>query len=188
MGGRAVATRGCPEVQPGPEARRSREGSTRARADAACGSTRCAPVDGGRQGWRTRGTPCRYMAPRAVDGGRRRSPEGRVDAPYNHIYPGELETQNPFHYSVRAAIRLLLTSGGRWLVESDESWSSTDWRPAVRSAAARPRAPARYNSSLSVFRTSGLDWIGLDHTFLPLPPNFAHLHPFRRQLWPNRSA
>ena len=39
MGGRAVATRGCPEVQPGPEARRSREGSTRARADAACGST-----------------------------------------------------------------------------------------------------------------------------------------------------
>ena len=63
------------------------------------------------------------MAPRAVDGGRRRSPEGRVDAPYNHIYPGELETQNPYYYSVRAAIRLLLTSGGRWLVESDESWS-----------------------------------------------------------------
>jgi hypothetical protein len=47
---------------------------------------------------------------------------------------------------VRAAIRLLLTSGGRWLVESDESWSSTDWGPAVCSAAARPRAPARYRS------------------------------------------
>ena len=50
---------------------------------------------------------------------------------------------------MRAAIRLLLTSGGRWLVESDESWSSTDWGPAVCSAAARPRAPARYNRSIA---------------------------------------
>ena len=35
----------------------------------------------------------------------------------------ELDKQNPFYYSVRAASRLLSTGGGRWLVESDEWWS-----------------------------------------------------------------
>jgi hypothetical protein len=60
-----------------------------------------------------------------------------------------LEKQNAIYYSVRAAIRLPLTNGGSWLVESDEWWSSsTEWHGLGGAYSAQRGAEAKSPSTL----------------------------------------